>query len=306
VIFFRDTALSDAIGFRYNHFADNSAAVEDFVRALESTCLNRLTGDDDRVLTIALDGKNAWGDYPHDGRPFLHALYDRLATDPRLKTVTFAEYVGGNPSRGIAPHPAASLPRVYSLATGSWVDETGSAPGVDLGTWIGEPEENAAWRLLSARAVLTGRAGVGAGTPEAEALLAAEGSDWFWWLGADHDRATTPISRICFAGIFAPCIAPPEPRPRPRSTNRSSAGQSSGRSRVRLPRSGAPIRSPFAPLSGPPRISRRRRRTAGPDRFCRGECSLRSASVPGDAWPIRAGGRAAGVPVSLRTSRLQP
>ncbi len=188
VMFFRDTALSDAIGFRYNHFADSSAAVEDFVRALESACLNRLTGDDDRVLTIALDGENAWGDYPHDGRPFLHALYDRLATDPRLKTVTFAEYIGGNPSRGIAPHPAASLARVYFLATGSWVDEPGSAPGVDLGTWIGEPEENAAWQMLSAaRAVLNGRGGAGAGTPAAEALLAAEGSDWFWWLGADHE-----------------------------------------------------------------------------------------------------------------------
>lgn len=186
VMFFRDRALSDAIGFRYNHFADGTAAVEDFVRALESACLNRLTDDDDRVLTIALDGENAWSDYPDDGRPFLHALYDRLATDPRLKTVTFAEYVGGNPSRYIAPHPAASLARVYSLATGSWVDEPGSAPGVDLGTWIGEPEENAAWRLLAAaRAVLNGRGGAGA--PAAEALLAAEGSDWLWWFGADHE-----------------------------------------------------------------------------------------------------------------------
>ena len=188
VMFFRDTALSDAIGFRYNHFADSTAAVEDFMRALESDCLNRLTGDDDRVLTIALDGENAWSDYPDDGRPFLHALYDRLATDPRLKTVTFAEYIGGNPSRGIAPHPAASLARVDLLAAGSWVDEPGSAPGVDLGTWIGEPEENAAWRMLSAaRAVLNERGGAGAGTPAAEALLAAEGSDWFWWLGADHE-----------------------------------------------------------------------------------------------------------------------
>lgn len=153
------------------------------MRALESGCLNRLTGDDDRVLTIALDGENAWSDYPVDGRPFLHALYDRLTRDPRLKTVTFAEYLGGNPARCIAPHPAASLARVSFLATGSWVDEPGSAPGVDLGTWIGEPEENAAWRLLSgARAVLNGR---DAGA--VEALLAAEGSDWFWWLGADHE-----------------------------------------------------------------------------------------------------------------------
>ncbi len=53
----------------------------DFVRAVETKVVDRLAGDDDHVLTIVLDGENAWGGYPDDGRPFLHALYERLSSD---------------------------------------------------------------------------------------------------------------------------------------------------------------------------------------------------------------------------------
>ena len=308
VMFFRDTALSDAIGFRYNHFADSTAAVEDFVRALESACLNRLTGDDDRVLTIALDGENAWGDYPHDGRPFLHALYDRLATDPRLKTVTFAEYVGGNPSRVIAPHPAASLARVHSLATGSWIDEPGSAPGVDLGTWIGEPEENAAWRMLSAaRAVLNGCGGRWHRHPGSRGSAGGRGVRLVLVARcrprvAQRRRFRRSLSRASSRGV-----------PRRRSHAPGLARRTDHPPASRLDVHASDCHDPALrsdlhshELSGPPRIPGRRRGSAGSDRLRRGERALRSASVPGDAWPIRAGRRAAGVQISLRTSRLQP
>jgi alpha-amylase/alpha-mannosidase (GH57 family) len=189
VMFFRDTDLSDGIGFRYGHRAEASAAVDDFMRTLEARFLDRLVGDDDRVLTIVLDGENAWGGYPDDGRPFLKALYHRLETDARFKTVTFSEYLRGNPARGIAAHPAHHLARVYDLATGSWIDESGSASGVDLGTWIGEPEENAAWNLLGAtRAAYARATRRTAGADRArESLFAAEGSDWFWWFGSDQE-----------------------------------------------------------------------------------------------------------------------
>lgn len=189
--FFRDTDLSDGIGFRYGQYADPHAAVQDFVRAVETRILDRLPADGDYVLTIVLDGENAWGGYSDDGRPFLHALYEHLSSDARLKTVTFSEYLSGNPRRGIAPHPVSELQRVHDLATGSWIDEPGSALGVDLGTWIGEPEENAAWTLLGeARSVV---ARMPEGTPGLEqaraSLLAAEGSDWFWWFGSDQESS---------------------------------------------------------------------------------------------------------------------
>ena len=188
-LFFRDTDLSDGIGFRYGQFADPNAAADDFVRTIETRFLDRMLDDEDRVLTIALDGENAWGGYPNDGRPFLNALYARLAADPRLRTATFSEYLSGNASRGIQPHPPVHLAQVHDLATGSWIDEPGSNAGVDLGTWIGEPEENAAWNLLGmARSALAGARGGGADLERARlALLAAEGSDWFWWFGGDQE-----------------------------------------------------------------------------------------------------------------------
>jgi alpha-amylase/alpha-mannosidase (GH57 family) len=64
-----------------------------------------LDGDGDRVLTIALDGENAWGAYRADGRPFLHALYGLLEHDAQIETTTFVEYLDGQPARGIEAHP---------------------------------------------------------------------------------------------------------------------------------------------------------------------------------------------------------
>jgi len=138
---------------------------------------------------VALDGENAWGAYPGDGRPFLHALYELLANDVALQSVTFDEYLRRNEERGLAPHPLAEQTKVYDLFTASWIDENGSAPGVDLGTWIGEAEENRGWELLGQARDFLVQADA---TPETahsafEALYMAEGSDWFWWFGEDQD-----------------------------------------------------------------------------------------------------------------------
>jgi len=102
------------------------------------------------ALDCLLDGENAWGSYPDDGRPFLHAPYAALAAGPEIKTVTIAEYLDVNTDRQIAAHPLANQPGAWQLFTGSWIDEAGSTSGVDLGTWIGEPQENRAWELLGA------------------------------------------------------------------------------------------------------------------------------------------------------------
>ncbi|MFZ5482021.1 MAG: hypothetical protein ACOZNI_34995 [Myxococcota bacterium] len=174
-VFFRDSELSDAIGFRYGSIDDPDAAADDLVRAIRERYARRLAADGPRILVLALDGENAWGGYAEDGRPFLRALYRRLASDPELATTTPGTWLAG----------AGPLPSLPALATGSWVDENGSLPGVDLGTWIGEDEENRAWELLGElRSEMAGSNP----PPEAwEALYAAEGSDWTWWLGTDQD-----------------------------------------------------------------------------------------------------------------------
>jgi alpha-amylase/alpha-mannosidase (GH57 family) len=140
-------------------------------------------GNDERIVSVILDGENAWGSYQQAGRPFFDALYGMLGFDPQICTVTFSEFLEGNPGRGVRDHPVQEQERVCKLAHASWIDEYHSRPGNDLGTWIGEPEENAAWDLRRETRELFKRERI---TPEThpqafEALYAAEGSDWFWW-----------------------------------------------------------------------------------------------------------------------------
>ncbi len=188
-IFFRDTELSDAIGFQYGNYEPREAA-EDFIQRLK----RRFAPWDgrDRIVPVILDGENAWGGYETGGRAFLEALYARIAADEDCCSVTFNEYLEGNPSRGIMPHPLDEQPRVESLANASWIDEAGSRNGNDLGTWIGEEQENAAWSLLlQTRQEISG-AESKRKKAAMESIYAAEGSDWFWWYGDDQNCDSEP------------------------------------------------------------------------------------------------------------------
>jgi alpha-amylase/alpha-mannosidase (GH57 family) len=200
-VLFRHRRLSDAVGFHYQNVPDPEEAAKAFLGSVRELARG-LRGERDYVVPVILDGENAWGSYPEDGRPFLHALYRALASDAEIKTVTVSEYLDGNLDRRVPAHPSSEQTRVYHLFAGSWVDELGSAPGVDLGTWIGEPEENAAWTLLGAvrRALEEGGASP-VSSPEAfHALYAAEGSDWFWWFGSDHQTESDEAFDDLFRG----------------------------------------------------------------------------------------------------------
>ena len=190
-VFFRDPWLSDHIGFHYQSHPDYAEAAREFLQQLKLRFARRVTGVDDRVLTVVLDGENAWSAYREDARPFLHALYALLERDPEVETVTFGGFLDGDPERGLAPHPVEELAALDALYTGSWADERGSEAGIDLGTWIGEAEENDAWTLLGeVRAHLRDSGATPETAPGAyRAMYAAEGSDWFWWLGADQESA---------------------------------------------------------------------------------------------------------------------
>jgi alpha-amylase/alpha-mannosidase (GH57 family) len=188
-IFFRHHGLSDAIGFEYQRWEDADAAAADFSQKLNSLLSEaRALSVHDALVSVILDGENAWGHYRRQGVPFLMALYRRLARGDVARAVTFTEYLDGAGMRGLAPHPPLTLERLSPLACASWIDEAGSLPGNDLGTWVGEAEENRAWELLGeARAALErSRAPDGARAEGREFLLAAEASDWFWWYGDDQ------------------------------------------------------------------------------------------------------------------------
>jgi alpha-amylase/alpha-mannosidase (GH57 family) len=169
---FRDHTLSDLVGFSYASW-NTDAAAEDFVRRLTEAGrrYSGRTGGHEATVFVILDGENAWEHYPGQGRPFLRALYGRLAAHPDLRTVTMAEACAG---------ASASLSQIFP---GSWING-------DFYIWIGHADDHRAWSQVGdAHKVLAAAA---ASLPDAalskarEELLIAEGSDWFWWYGDDH------------------------------------------------------------------------------------------------------------------------
>jgi alpha-amylase/alpha-mannosidase (GH57 family) len=175
--FFRDVHLSDLIGFRYADWhADD--AVANFVSELEAIA-DATAGQESPVVSVILDGENAWEHYPENGFFFLSGLYRAVAASPKLRMTTFSDALARRP-------PDAVLDR---LVAGSWVYGT-------LSTWIGDPDKNRAWELL-VRAKEDFDAEAAAGRLTGDALSRAEmqlkvceGSDWFWWFG-DYNPAQT-------------------------------------------------------------------------------------------------------------------
>jgi len=172
-LFFRDDGLSDRIGFEYQHW-NSEDAVTDFLHHLHNirNYLGERAGE--RVVSVILDGENAWEYYPDNAWHFLGELYQRLAADPLIELTTFGE--------AQSQVPDMELPR---LCAGSWVHGSFS-------TWIGEPAKNRAWDLLveAKRAydeVLTsGRLDTHRQLEAGLQLAVCEGSDWFWWFGDDN------------------------------------------------------------------------------------------------------------------------
>ena len=177
VVFFRDTDLSNRISFKYSQMSAEDA-VEDFISTLHS--YQRLNDSGDLVVTVALDGENAWEHYPNNGNDFRKLLYERLSSDPYIQLITPSEYIE---KYGVKEN-------LDFIATGSWA-------GGSLDTWIGEKEENEAWeRLKKAREALLktwDSLGEAQRKLAKEVLYAAEGSDWFWWYGADQDAGNNEV-----------------------------------------------------------------------------------------------------------------
>ncbi len=191
--FFRDDGLSDLIGFTYADWHGDDA-VNNLIHHLENiagACAN----DPNRVVSIIMDGENAWEYYPENGYHFLTALYRRLALHPDIELTTFSDCIDA----GLKPTP------LKTLVAGSWVYGTFS-------TWIGDPDKNRAWDLLG-DAKRAFDAAVAAGKLSGERLREAErqlgvceGSDWFWWFGdynpADSVRDFDRLYRLQLAKLY--------------------------------------------------------------------------------------------------------
>ena len=174
-IVFRDRELSDLIGFVYSQW-DQKIAVDDFLKRLADIHQQFRSAGYPALVSIILDGENAWEFYANDGHDFLMGLYEALASDERFRCVTVSEFLKLHP----LTH-AESLPELFS---GSWVD-------ANFATWIGHPEKNAAWvHLARARQALVETDKHRSACPQAwKSFGAAEGSDWMWWFGDTHFSA---------------------------------------------------------------------------------------------------------------------
>ena len=173
--FFRDDGLSDLIGFTYADWHAEDA-VNNLVHHLENIAV-ACKHEPNAVVSIIMDGENAWEYYPENGYHFLSSLYQRLAEHPHIELTTFSQCLKDK----IQPQP------LRHLVAGSWVYGTFS-------TWIGDKDKNRAWELLiEAKQAFDEVIASGSLNDKQRALAEhqlalCEGSDWFWWFG-DYNPA---------------------------------------------------------------------------------------------------------------------
>ena len=174
-IYFRDDGLSDLIGFEYAN-RNSVEAAEDLVQNLVN--IADFLGDaaSKHVVSIILDGENAWEYYPHNGYHFLNHLYQRLSDHKHIRATRYSELT-----------ETIQCDRLDKMCAGSWVYGSFS-------TWIGQADKNHAWELLveakNAYDTVLAKNVMSAEQVEkaTRQLAICEGSDWFWWFG-EHNAA---------------------------------------------------------------------------------------------------------------------
>jgi len=167
-MFFRDDGLSDMIGFEYQSW-DAEHAAKDFANHLSN--IHSYIGESthEHVVSIILDGENAWEYYPNNAWHFIDALYRELTSHDLITPGSFSEASDSCPVNELS-----------KLCAGSWVYGTFS-------TWMGDADKNLGWDLLiEAKQAFDENIGKLPARQQEKATLQlaiCEGSDWFWWFG---------------------------------------------------------------------------------------------------------------------------
>jgi len=174
---FRDHTLSDLVGFVYSRMPARDAA-NHLLHTIRESARPVLDRGRDAVVSVILDGENAWEYYPQSGREFLRRFYDGLQNEPLIESVTVSE--------AVARHKESNFGRMTRLVPGSWIN-------ANFNVWIGAPEDNKSWDLLAEAREYYDRHGSRVSETQRklawEELLIAEGSDWNWWYGPEHHSA---------------------------------------------------------------------------------------------------------------------
>jgi alpha-amylase/alpha-mannosidase (GH57 family) len=167
--------LSDLIGFEYSRWHGKDAA-RNFVEQIEAIASHAPEGETP-IVSVILDGENAWEYYPYNGFYFLDDLYTELEAHRKIRTTTYCDYLkqGTSPDR-------ARMGTLPGIVAGSWVYG-------DFSTWIGSRDKNRAWDLLCVAkqsydmVMASGRLSEEEQAAAEKQLCSCESSDWFWWFG---------------------------------------------------------------------------------------------------------------------------
>jgi alpha-amylase/alpha-mannosidase (GH57 family) len=170
--FFRDDRLSDLIGFEYSSWHGKQAA-QHFIEQIEAIA-EQAEVNDTPLVSVILDGENAWEYYPYNGFYFLDELYSALAAHQQIRTSTYRDYLQNKETQRSR--------ELKGIVAGSWVYG-------NFATWIGSPDKNRAWDLLCVAkqsfdmVMSSGRLSQTEQDAAEKQLCSCESSDWFWWFG---------------------------------------------------------------------------------------------------------------------------
>ncbi len=181
-LFFRDKKLSDLIGFSYSKMSALDAVNNFFSNLYEIR--NRFQNKDDIIIPIILDGENCWEYFPNDGNDFLEELYTRFENSEDFETVKVSDFMLRKKEKKI----------INSIYPASWINH-------NFDIWIGNEEDNKAWDLLyktrnfikekKEKLILEKKYDTLSYSKlvfdAMHEIYVAEGSDWFWWYGDDHN-----------------------------------------------------------------------------------------------------------------------
>jgi alpha-amylase/alpha-mannosidase (GH57 family) len=198
-LIFRDHAISDLVGFVYSgmHPQDASSHLMHNIKESAKPVLN---SGSDAVVSIILDGENAWEYYQESGREFLRRFYEMLQNDKGIEAVTVSEAVERHRNFNV----------LHSLTPGSWIY-------ANFNVWIGAPEDNRSWDYLYHARNFYSQAAAGCSEEQRklalEELFIAEGSDWNWWYGPEHhsanDREFDELYRTHLSNVYQALGATP-------------------------------------------------------------------------------------------------
>lgn len=186
---FRDKNLSDIISFNYNAW-DQVDAADDLIAHFKNISQSLRRDTDRGIVTIAMDGENAWEYFEDNGRQFFETLYSRLDKDEELDATTISGHLQEYP-------PRATLRNIFPA---SWINH-------EFRIWIGEEQDNLSWDYLwMVRKDLekfTAEFDKKGCKDEEDLEMAwkefhiAEGSDWNWWYGGKvHSGSGNPFDKI--------------------------------------------------------------------------------------------------------------